>query len=212
MARVMKPPSNFKDSVDTGGDWYDGPPPTPGIYAGTVKKMLLTKVKGGEKDGELRIMVVCEINDGKFKGAGVSKWLQITEQGAPWLNQFLRSLTDGSDAQFKGIREAFWDIGYAVDDADDKGRLPIVRIGKKTNPIGLPTMFSTKLRPGTDGVTRAEIVRFISKAVDSTTSDDDEDVEDDALVEDSADETYDVSGMDEFASDDEDDDPWSNNG
>jgi hypothetical protein len=217
----MKPPSTYKsDAVDTGGDWYDGPPPPPALYKGKVKMMLLSKVASGDNKGEQRIMVLCEITEGKYKGAGVTKWLQLTEQGSPWVNQFLRSLTDGSDAQFKGIREAFEQVGYTVGDPDAKKRLPIIKIGKKTNPVGMPTSFVTKLRTNPeDQVTRAEISRFVTPFVEA--SEDDDNGEATTETDD-----FESDGLDEFAEDstenpepeadssttadaDDDDDPWS---
>lgn len=205
MAKVLKPPSSYSaESTTGGGDWYDGPPPSPGTYRGVVKKLLLQDVRG-----EQRIMVLCEITEGKFKGAGVTRWFQLTEQGSPWWNQFLVSLTDGSDAQSRGIRQAFATDGFAVDDPDQKGRLPIVRIGKKTNPIGKSVVFVTKLRTGNDDIERAEISRFVQPREEVADDND----SDDGVLEDSLD------GMDEFAGiedlDDkvaisaDADDPWS---
>lgn len=204
MAKVMKPPSGYsaESMSSAGGDWYDGPPPQPGVYKGMVKKLLWQEIRG-----EQRIMVLCEITDGKYKGAGVTRWFQLTEQGSPWWNQFLASLTDGSDAQAKAIRQAFAADGFAVDDPDAKGRLPIVRIGKKTNPIGKSVVFATKLRTGNDDIERAEITRFIVTPVDSS----DEAADDDSSPEDALD------GLEEFADLDDDkvsivadgDDPWS---
>ena len=211
MPKVMKPPTEYdSNDIDTGGgDWYDGPPPPPGFYKGKVVKLLLTKVSSGDRAGEQRIMVVCEISEGQYKGAGVIKWLQLTKQGSPWLNQFLHSLTDGSEEQKKAIRKAFKEIGYEVGDMDAKKRLPIVKIGKKTNPIGMETQFVTKMRDE-----RAEISRFVIK--------------NGASVEDSGESStddFESDGLDEFAEEttgnpepeadsepsaaDDDDDPWS---
>lgn len=207
MAKVLKPPSGYsaESMSSAGGDWYDGPPPQPGVYKGMVKKLLWQEIRG-----EQRIMVLCEISDGKYKGAGVTRWFQLTEQGSPWWNQFLASLTDGSEGQQKAIRQAFATDGFAVDDPDAKGRLPIVRIGKKTNPIGKEVIFSTKLRTGNDDIERAEITRFITKPVASSNDESD----DDSSPEDALD------GLEEFAELDDltaekvtlgadADDPWS---
>ena len=228
MPKVMKPPTEYDSSAtETGADWYDGPPPPPALYKGVVKKMLLTKVAAGEKKGEQRIMVICEISEGKYKGAGVSKWLQLTKQGSPWVNQFLHSLTDGSEEQKKAIRHAFETVGYTVGDMDAKKRLPIVKIGKKTNPIGLATSFVTKLRTSeSDGVTRAEIARFVTPFVDNDEGEDDdldtstdelEDIEADVDSDaDDADSTFTTEDdetvedtEDQPASEDSEEDPWS---
>lgn len=207
MAKVLKPPSGYSaDSVSSGGgDWYDGPPPAPGTYKGVVKKLLWQEIRG-----EQRIMVLCEISDGKYKGAGVTRWFQLTEAGSSWWNGFLASLTDGSDAQQKAIRQAFAQDGFAVDDPDAKGRLPIVRIGKKTNPIGKEVIFTTKLRTGNDDIERAEIIRFIVRPAESSNAE----TSDDSSPEDALD------GLEEFADldaetaekvtlDSDADDPWS---
>lgn len=214
MPKVMKPPSTYKaDDVLSEGDFYDGPPPKPALYKGVVKKIYAHK-----KNDEIRWMVLCEINHGEFKGAGVSKWLQLTEQGSPWFNQFLHALTDGSEAQKKGIRDAFAAHGYTIDDPDEKKRLPVTRIGKKFNPIGKEIAFVTKMRTGTDNVERAEISRFVvprNKSEDDAVETSTDDGLDDTEMPDA-----DESGMDEFAEDttqnpepaadsDGDDDPWS---
>lgn len=217
MPKVMKPPTGYNaDDVLTDGNWYDGPPPKPGLYKGVVKKIYAHK-----KNDEIRWMVLCEITEGKYKGAGVSKWLQLTPQGSPWFNQFLHALTDGSEEQKTGIRKSFKQHGYAVDDPDDKKRLPVVRIGKNFNPIGVEVSFVTKMRTGTDdGIERAEISRFVVKSGNGASDDDSDDGLDEALDEASSD---DSDGLDEFASDttenpdptgdssegeDGEDDPW----
>ena len=224
MPKVMKPPAAYNpDNTVTGGDWYDGPQPTAGFYKGVVKKLLLQKAN----NGELHLMALCEISEGKFKGAGVVKWLQLTEQGSPWLNQFLMSLTDGSPAQRKGICQAFADPGFAVDEKDDKGRLPIVRIGKKFNPIGKPTAFMVKVRViekgARTGESVSEISRFVIPKEDTENSEPEtsapEDVlDDDATLDDSL-SADDSAGLDEFDAEttsnpepdaeSDGDDPWS---
>lgn len=202
MPKIMKPPTDYDENdTDTGGNFYDGPLPVDGLYKGKIVKLFLTKTVRGENKGQENIMVVCEITEGKYKGAGVAKFLQLTKQGSSWVNQFLHSLTDGSEEQKKAIRHAFKNIGYEVGEKDSKNRFPIVKIGKKTNPIGLTTSFVTKKRTGTDEVERAEISRFVVPLVDN-----DEDAED-STPEDALDSTedgdYEESGMDEFASDGE---------
>lgn len=193
MPKLMKPPSDWdEDDIQTGdGNYYDGPRPIPGPYKGVVKIMSASKIAAGKKDaGAISFYVLCEISEGKFKGAGVSKWLQLTTQGRPWLHQFLHSLTDGSEEQMRAIRKAFKEVGYAVDPPDDKKRLPVVRIGKKTNPIGLSTQFMVRERTikggERDGEKVTEIGRFLVPFKDDDDdggSDDDESSVDDILNE-----------------------------
>jgi len=213
MAKVMKPSNNYKDSVQTGTGFYDGPLPPAGVYKGKLAKLFYAVVADGENKGEVHFLAICEITEGQYKGASASKWLQDTEKGAPWLNQFLRSLTDGSDAQFKGIRDAWWDHGYEIDDSKAiKGMYAITKIGKKTNPVGMPTTFMTKIRNE-----RCEITRFISKVAESdgdgddSTSEDSSSPEDDLLSSIADDDSNEENSNEDVAVVDisEDEDPWS---
>lgn len=162
MPRLLKPDIDGFDDTDTGASFYDGPPPPPGVYNGVIKQLALAKIATGESKGKKRLHLVVEITDGKFKGAGLVHSLNMTTQGNPFVNQFLRSLTDGSEEQWVGIRKAFWRTGYTVDDQPDaKNRFPILKIGKKFNPIGKPLSFVTRMRPDNNGVQRADITRFV---------------------------------------------------
>lgn len=169
----MKPVVDGFNETLSGGNYYDGPPPTPGLYQGKIKQLALATIASGPNAGGQRLHLVVEITDGKFKGAGLVTSLNLTKQGAPYVNQFLRSLTDGTDGQYNAIREAFWHVGYSVGDEDQKGRLPILKIGKKTNPIGMSTAFVTKMRTGNDGVERADISRFVVPNPDEAKEDTD---------------------------------------
>ena len=202
MARVMKPNVDGFNETNTGSSFNDGPPPVRGVYRGKVKQLALATIASGNNAGGQRLHLVVEITEGKFQGAGLVTSLNLTQQGSPYVNQFLRSLTDGSDAQFQAIREAFWHTGYTVGDEDQKGRLPITKIGKKTNPIGLPTSFVTRMRAGNDGVERADITRFVVP----TTVEPQEDSEPD-LMDDFAELEGDSS--DKVTIDVDSDDPWS---
>jgi hypothetical protein len=229
MPKVMKPPSGYNaDDVLTGGDWYDGPPPKAGFYKGPIKKILLQK---GKNPGQIRWMVLCEINHGPFKGAGVVKWIEPDGDNAKWFNQWLHSLTDGSEEQMRAIRKSFAENGFMVD-KDDKGKTNVVRIGKNTNPIGKVIGFVVKQRTiqggERDGEVVAEISRFaVPKGNDEETEedspesvldDDDSGLDDTETVE----TDDDSSGLDEFdgettsnpepaevATGSSDDDPWS---
>ena len=238
--KVMKPPSDWDENdTQTGGDWYDGPLPDTGVYKGIVKKIFQHKVKGGEHDGEIRFHVICEIVEGvggtKFKGAGVTKWLQLTTQGRPWLHQFLHSLTDGTEDRCKAIRHAWKTVGWTLDDPDSKGRSELIKIGKKTDPRGLPcTFFVQKRVPQGQTEERAEISRFITRfsntedadadpgddnmspedAFDNMADDDatataDDDADGDSAEADGGDDDSGDDGTTTATADDGDDDPWS---
>lgn len=228
MPKIMKPPPEYSNTdVLTGGDWYDGPDPDPGFYKGTLKLLLLQK-KDVDGASQIHMMALCEISEGKFKGAGVTKWLQMTADGSKWLNQFLMALTDGSPAQTAGICKAFKEIGYGVE-KNDKGKPIVTQIGNNFKPIGKPIAFMVKRRTiekgPRSGETVSEISRFVVPRFGAGDDTDDaapEDLLDDTDSTDLDDVSTDTSsGLDEF---DEDttmnpdpvgatasggDDPWS---
>lgn len=225
MPRIMKPDLDGFNATETGSNFYDGPPPPPGVYKGIVKQLSLAKIATGPNAGGDRLHLVVEIADGKYKGAGLVHSLNLTQQGQPFVNQFLRSLTDGSEDQWVAIREAFWHTGYLVaDKPDQKSRLPILRIGKKTNPIGLTTSFVTRIRTVEKGEyagqERTDIARFVTPFAGNGNDSDAAEVDDDLdTAEDTETETDSEStGLDEFSEETSSDnpaeeldvdDPWS---
>lgn len=202
---------NFDGSNQDSG-FYQGPPPVPGTYRGTVKKMGLAEIKNGPNAGQNRIALLLEIGDGKYKGAGVLHSLNLTAQSAWAVNQFLDALTDGSERQRKGLRELFWQKGFDVaNEADGKMGQQFISIGGKFKPIGKPVAFVTKM-DSYEGNPKAAVDRFVVPVEGGN------DAEDEAAEEDSLD------GLSEFAAEDspaaetaeteesptEDaDDPWS---
>lgn len=163
------------------GFGYDGPPPVPGTYHGFVKKMGLAKIATGENKGADRIALVIEIDEGKFKGAGIVHSLNMTDQGKGWVNNFLDSLTDGSERQRNGLQKLFWQKGYDVaNEADGKLGHQFLDIGGKFKPIGKTCMFVTVLRPDQYGEDKAAIARFIVPR-DANEDDDEDDSEDDPM-------------------------------
>lgn len=175
MPKLMKPPTQGKDA-ETG--IYDGDPPTPGLYQGKLVWLGIGTVKTGDNAGGQRLSVLVQITEGKFKGASVSTGFSFGA-GDGYINQFLDSLTDGSKAQRDGIRTAFWDTGYLVDD-EKNGVFPIVRIGKKTNPVGMPCAFVTKMRHRDDtDEDVADIAKFVVKRKPEGDDDTDDSTDDD---------------------------------
>lgn len=170
MPKLMRPPTQGK-GAESG--IYDGPPPKPALYKGKLVWMGIAKIKTGDNAGGQRLSVLVQITEGKYKGASVSTGFSFGS-GDGYINQFLHSLTDGSAAQKEKAESAFWDDGYLVDD-EKNGVFPIVRIGKKLNPIGLPCNFVTKMRTRTDTDEEvADIARFVSKRTDDVEGDDSE--------------------------------------
>lgn len=173
----------IKPKIDGRGattGFYDGPPPTPGLYKGIVKKMGLAKISGGENAGMPRIALLLEVSEGPFKGAGIVHSLNETEQGKGYINQFLHAMTDGSEEQKSLIEEWYWELGYDTE-AEDDGKMgkPFNFIGKpKFKPIGKSVAFV--VRSGSyDGKPKAEIANFVVPVPNS--SEDDDAVEEEAL-------------------------------
>jgi hypothetical protein len=141
--------------------FYDGPPPVPGPYRGVVKKMGLAKIGSGPNAGADRIALLLEVTEGKYRGAGVWHSLNLTEQGASSVNQFLHALTDGSAKQRDVLEKWFWELGYDVE-PEDEGKLgkQFNVIGKNFKPIGKPIAFMIKA-DSYNGQPKAAIDRFI---------------------------------------------------
>lgn len=107
-----------------GGDFtpYDGPIPPAGIYSCVLKKLWLTE----NKNGEQMLKGVLEIAEDdkekkQFNGYGIWFNQNVTEQGAPYVKQFLA----GIGATWK----EFYEKTVTADDEDNVG-LPVTKIGK----------------------------------------------------------------------------------
>jgi len=159
----MKPSFDGSNAAPpAGGGIYDGPPPTPGMYTGTVEKMGLAKINSGQNKGEDRIALLIRISEGKFTGAGVFHSLNLIPQSAFFINQFLHAMTDGSQQQKAAILNMFYKKGYdAEKDEDGKMGRPITVIGAKFRPIGRTVKFVTAMDKDLSGEPRAKISRFL---------------------------------------------------
>lgn len=161
----MRPEFDGFDETDPPegmGTFYDGPPPPPGIYHGTLKKLGLAKIGSGDSKGSDRLAVLVEIDRGKYKGAGVFHSLNMTKQGGYFVNQFLWAMTDGSDRQKDALRNMFWRKGYDVaKEPDGKMGKPISVIGAKFVPVGRELSFVTTMDNDLEGNPRPKIVRFV---------------------------------------------------
>ena len=68
----MKPVVDGFNETLSGGNYYDGPPPTPGLYQGKIKQLALATIASGPNAGGQRLHLVVEITDGK--PAVVDSW------------------------------------------------------------------------------------------------------------------------------------------
>lgn len=209
----IKPTEDFSEEK-VENLYYDGPPPKPGTYRGIIKKMGLATIASGDNKGAKRIALLLEINSGEFKGAGIFHSLNLTKQGSGYVNQFLEALTDGTEAQKLGIRQAFWKIGYDVEaEAEGKGGQQFIKIGKGFKPIGKEVAFVTKAGSDQQGNPRAEIARFVLPLANSEDEDSDDALDDDITddaISDAVDDDIAEDVVGEEVSEEEDsDDPWS---
>lgn len=156
---IIKPKFDGKDSES---NQYSGPPPVPGPYHGVIKKMWYTQIKTGPNSGEDQYKILIEIDQGKFKGAGIFSNIQMLQQNAWSTNQFLDSMCE-NEKQRDVLRKWFWEIGCDVETESDKVGQLVKYIGKpKFNPAGKGLSFIVKNEPGDQG-TRAVIDRFVVK-------------------------------------------------
>lgn len=197
---LIKPPSDWSEEVS---GFYDGPPPPAGTYTCEVTRMGLGKIQSGENEGKQKIVVAVQIKQGKYKGAGSVTGFPLLKQNAWSLNQFLMSMTDGSEKQKAGIRKVFWTKGFKCEDeaANEKLGRQIQFIGSsKFVPIGKTV--HCVLKPNGD---RTEIEKFlIPLEGGGSVEPESEEAEEDSLSE-VAEAAEEVA--EETASDD--DDPWS---
>lgn len=156
---IIKPKFDGKDEESS---QYSGPPPVPGPYHGVIKKMWYAKIKSGDNAGEDQYKILVEIDQGKYKGAGIFHNIQMLKQNAWSTNQFLDSMCE-NEKQREVLRQWFWQIGCDVAPDADKVGQPVNYIGKpKFKPVGKGLSFIVKNEPGDQG-TRAVIDRFVVK-------------------------------------------------
>jgi hypothetical protein len=194
------------------------------MYDGTVEKLGLAKIKTGDNAGGDRLALLVRISQGEYKGAGVFHSLNMTKQGAYFVNQFLWAMTDGSETQKDAIRKMFWLKGFDHGNQQDgKMGLPITVIGSKFNPIGRKVKFITVMDNDQDGNPRAKISRFLVPVVAQDDSELDEGIGEFAPESTSNPEPKGSNGSDELdelesvgaaqdtsgAQDLDDDDPWA---
>lgn len=122
--------ANAEDvAASQGFEVYKGELPPNGAYEGVLKVVKIGKIGSGNDKGKSNLMLVVILKDEdypEFDGCPCFGNLNLTDQGVPYVNQFLESLTDGSDKAKADIKRAFWKVGPVVDDAKEH----ILKIGR----------------------------------------------------------------------------------
>lgn len=148
--------NGMNTDVAQGREAWGGELPPTGSYEG-VLKILSTGVIGSEAKnaGAGKLSVGVELRNtpgGKYDGYLAWGNLNLIESSLPYINQFLLALTDGSDAQFSAIKQAF----YVTKPTTDERKKHIEKIGKwnVNSPEGaLPIKVSLSNKPFNNRVT-----------------------------------------------------------
>lgn len=186
---------------------YKGKLPPNGAYEGVLKVVKVGKIGSGIDKGKHSLGPVVIIDDPdypEYKGCPAFGNLNLTDQGVPYVNQFLESLTDGSDKAKADIKKAFWKTGPIVDDAKEH----ILRIGKTqvNSPKGeIRVLVGTKINTY-NGNTSCKIQQYM--LIDSEdrgpNTDTDEDEDEDSNIVEAEDDSDDVAEVDSDEDGDED--------
>lgn len=120
------------DAAEERHAWAGELPPN-GSYEGILKIVSIGNISQTAKiaanRGKPKLNICVELKntqDGKYDGFPAWTTLNLIESSLPFVNQFLRSLTDGSEAQFTEIKKAFYNDGPVVDET----RKHITKIGR----------------------------------------------------------------------------------
>ena len=185
---------------EAGAAGYAGEKPPPGAYAVTLKRLWMESWKNGTISA-LRMLFEIDEPKGspraKYNGYAIWNGQGITDQGAGYVNQFLKSI-GGDEAD--ELVDMFWEEGVKTK-ADEKGVQHVISIGdfKVGSPnASFQLVVTTKMGKPYKGETKLEVVGYVPLA-ESKLSDGSEEDEtpDDAFEPDETDEIGDTVVEDE---------------
>lgn len=113
---------------------WDGPLPPNGSYTGTLKMAKIVPMKKNPKAKRIAILVLIDKDASgstEYQGYPAFGGVNLTEQGIPFVNQWLRGLVK-TDEEFEKIHKIFFGSGPMVDEK----KVNILKIG--TVKIGSP--------------------------------------------------------------------------
>ena len=177
-----------------GYDEWKGPLPPKGSYPAILKIVKVKQIKN-KSDNRLQIMATVNTKGDpereQYDGCPVWGGVNLTEQGIPYINQFLQSLAT-DEADYLKVKKAFY-AGFVTDEKKEN----VLKIGTKkiNSPEGTMEIMISLAHNTYEGKTSAKIGSFLPSGALASSDDDDDDV----AEEDDEDEDYD-------AEDDEDED------
>lgn len=201
--------SGMQDVVDAEPSGIrDIPAPPKGRYKVRLKRMTHGNIRSGDNAGAPRFNCLLELigpkSADKYVGYGFWHGLNLTKQGAGYVNQFLNGLAGSSESAQRALRKAFWAADIVV---DDDGHVQRIGKTKISSPDGQLTLeVTTRMGKDRDGNPRGEVVSILvphNETADSS-SDDDDDEDDDVLDE--VEEEEEDDEEDEMDEDEDDDD------
>ena len=158
-----------------GREQWGGELPPTGSYSGVLKILSMGVIgPNAQNAGKPKLQIGVELrntSNGKYDGYLAWGGLNLIESSIPYINQFLISITDGTDAEFAKIKKAMYDDGPIVDEK----KKHVLKIGNwaVNSPNGeLPIKVSISNKPyfnSTTGVT-TQSVRFESYLIGSGAS------------------------------------------
>lgn len=200
--------SGMEDVIDAEPNFRDIPTPPKGRYKVRLKRMTHGTIRSGDNAGAPRFNCLLELigpkSADKYVGYGFWHGLNLTKQGAGYVNQFLNGVAGSSESAQRSLRKAFWGADIVVDDDGHVQRIGKTKIGSPDGQLTLE--ITTRLGKDRDGNARAEVVSVLvpqNETASSESSDDDDD-DDDLILEE--DDVEDSDGDESFDTDDDDDD------
>lgn len=179
---------------EAGEGFYDGPVPPAGVYRVKVKFVQVKENRNGDPmlNGVAEIAEPKGSKKSKFNGYGIWFNQNVTDQGAPYLNQFLTAL---------GMSYKDFKSGKVQVDAGDPPK--IIKVGGIKAEDRVCNL--TTRRGEYNGEERLESVRW--SAIKDEDADEDDDIieEDEDLEEDDVEDEDEVDEDDESEDDEEDD-------
>lgn len=198
------PKATWDDSDFGGSVWedelddfpvYDGELPPKGVYRFVLKRLQLTQNKNKEPmlKGLLILNEPAGSKKSQYNGKDVWFNLNVTKQGAPWVNNFISNLVP--EGKVAAIRKAFWGQKVMLDKSEPPTVTAIGAV-KIVEGMLISAQCAHKTYSNDTDLDAKRFLRPSNTEVDDTPADDSEEEWEDEAATDEADET--AEGDDEY--------------